>query len=74
MSKSLISVSLNRIADLNFALNVKGNKKFNPTGLYGEGDGLVAVCTENLIIQATVLFHRIYQNGVFIFMNLLCLK
>ena len=43
MSKSSMSVSANSIDRfLNFAVKLR-NRKFNPTGIGNEGDGLVAV-------------------------------
>ena len=50
MSKSSMSVSSNSITGfLNFAV-----KKFNPTGIGNEGDGLVAVERLKLYISFTI--------------------
>ena len=44
MSKSSKSVSSNSIPRfLNFAVKIKKNRTFNPTGIGNEGGGLVAV-------------------------------
>ena len=54
MSKSSMRVSSNSIAQFLNLLSKLRNRKFNPTGIGNEGDGLVAVKRLKLYISFTI--------------------